>query len=64
MTPNNPQDPKTVDPAEIAKRLDQWETLFRTHLEAQRRAPELQRLREEAIAPKFAILATRIRALR
>jgi hypothetical protein len=52
-----------VDPAAVAKRLEQWETLFSRHLDALRKAPELERLREEGLLPKFAALATRVRAL-
>jgi hypothetical protein len=57
-----PNDPK-IDPAAIDKRFQQWEELFRSHLEALRKAPELERLREEGLLPKFAALATRVRAL-
>jgi hypothetical protein len=47
----------------LAKQQQQWERQHAAHLEALRRAPELERLREEGLMPKYAELATRQRAL-
>jgi hypothetical protein len=47
----------------LAERQAQWESLLATHLEALKACPELERLREEGLLPKFAALATRQRAL-
>jgi hypothetical protein len=47
----------------LAKQQQQWEAQHLRRLEALRRAPELERLREEGLLPKFAVLATRQRAV-
>ena len=47
----------------LINQQQQWEARHMAHLKALRHAPELERLREEGLLPKFALLATRQRAL-
>jgi hypothetical protein len=47
----------------LAKERQQWETLFTAHRENLEHQPEFQQMREQALLPKFAQLATRQRAL-
>jgi hypothetical protein len=48
---------------ELAKQQQLWERQHAAHLEALRKAPELERLREEGLLPKMAVLMTRQAAL-
>jgi hypothetical protein len=43
----------------LAAQRELWDQQHAAHLEAMRRAPELERLREEGLMPKMAILMTR-----
>jgi hypothetical protein len=47
----------------IAKQQEQWEARYARGVEALQKAPELERLREAGLMPKFALLLTRQRIL-
>jgi hypothetical protein len=43
----------------LGKQQEQWDRLHTAHLEALRHSPELERLREEGLLPRMAVLMTR-----